>query len=201
MQGVLDWLGVLPPVALYLAIFVAAAVENFFPPAPSDVVVAFASFLAARTGGSPIPAFVAVLLGNVGGAITMYALGRRFGAGLIERRLGASKEAQRRIAEWYDRYGLAALFVSRFLPGLRAIVPPLAGALGVPVVGAIAAMSVASGIWYGIITVLAFRAGADWNALQATLARFGRGITIAAAGIVAIGVVVWLIRRRTNARR
>jgi membrane protein DedA with SNARE-associated domain len=201
MQGVLDWLGALPPVALYLAIFAAAAVENFFPPAPSDVVIAFASFLAARGGDTPIPALVAVLLGNVGGAAAMYALGRRYGAGLVERRFEGSKEAQRRVEEWYGRYGLGALFVSRFLPGLRAVVPPLAGALKIPAVGAIAAMGVASAIWYGIITALAFRAGSDWKALQATITRDGRWLSIAAAVIVAIALSVWFVRRRARARR
>lgn len=200
MQPVLDWLSALPPTALYLAIFAAASIENVFPPAPSDVVIAFAGFLAARGGHSAVPAFIAVLLGNLGGAIGMYVLGRRLGADWIHRRFSRNESAQRRLREWYARYGLAALFVSRFLPGVRAVVPPLAGALRVPATGAIVAMGLASSIWYGLITVLAFRAGNNWDALRATVTRYGTWLSIAAATLVAIVAVVWLVRRRRGAQ-
>jgi membrane protein DedA with SNARE-associated domain len=57
-------------------------------------------------------------------------------------------------------------------------------------------MAVASAIWYGIISYLAYRAGADWNGLTALLARSGRATGIVAVAIAAIGGAVWLLRRR-----
>lgn len=200
MQPVLDWLSALPPAALYLAIFAAASIENIFPPAPSDVVIAFAGFLAARGGHSATPAFIAVLLGNLSGAIAMYALGRRLGADWIHRRFRRDERAQRRLSDWYARYGLAALFVSRFLPGVRALVPPLAGALRVPPVGAILTMGIASSIWYGIITVLAFRAGNNWDVLRDTITRFGTWLSLGAVALVVIAIAVWLMKRRRGER-
>src|SRR5436190_18538516 len=126
MQGVLDWLSALPTVALYAAMFVAAAVENIFPPIPADTIVAFGSFLAARGQGTIIGAFLTVWVGNLTGAAMMYGAGRRYGAAQIEKRLlkdkGAAAEAKLR--ELYERYGIGALFLSRFVPGIRAIVPP-----------------------------------------------------------------------------
>ena len=55
--------------------------------------------------------------------------------------------------------------MSRFLPGVRAIVPPVAGALGVGPLRAAVAMGVPSGLWYGAITYAAFTAGGDFEAL------------------------------------
>src|SRR5438552_7448836 len=119
MQGVLDWLAGLPPVALYLMMFFAAGIENVFPPLPSDTVIAFGSFLAARGSGTVIGAFLATWIGNLGGASLMYGAGRRYGAQRVDKRLlgdeGASAES--RLHRLYDRYGMFALFFSRFIPG------------------------------------------------------------------------------------
>jgi membrane protein DedA with SNARE-associated domain len=198
MQGVLDWLAALPPVALYLSMAVAAAVENIFPPVPADTVVAFGSFLAARGEGTIIGAFLATLLGNMTGAAIMYAAGRRYGAEQIEKRLLKDKSAgaEAKLRALYDRYGLLALFLSRFLPVVRAIVPPFAGALKLPPVRSLLVMGAASGIWYGLIAYLAFTAGADWDVLQQSIKQYGLVAATIVVGLVIVGLLVWFRRRR-----
>jgi membrane protein DedA with SNARE-associated domain len=57
-------------------------------------------------------------------------------------------------------------------------------------------MGVASGIWYGLISYLAFRVGANWNVLQRTIVDYGRVATIIAIALVTTGAVVWYARRR-----
>ena len=198
MQGVLDWLAALPPLALYLSMAFAAAVENIFPPVPADTVVAFGSFLAARGDGTIIGAFLATLLGNMTGAAIMYAAGRRYGAEQIEKRLLKDKSAgaEARLRALYDRYGLLALFLSRFLPVVRAIVPPFAGALKLPPVRSLLVMGAASGIWYGLIAYLAFKAGADWEVLQRSIRQYGLVAASIALGLVVIGAIVWFAMRK-----
>lgn len=195
MRPILDWLAELPPLALYAALAVAAAVENFFPPFPADTVVAFGSFLAARGKGSAIGSFGATWLGNVGGAMAVYALGRRYGSAWLANRFGGAG-AEKRVRGMYGRYGFWALALSRFVPGVRAVVAPLAGALRVPPLRAALAIGGASAVWYGGITYLAFRVGADWEALQAAIGSAGRGVGIAAAAVAVTAVGVWAVRRR-----
>jgi len=176
-----------------------AAVENIFPPIPADVLVAFGGLLAARGGNSPWPAFLCVWLGNVTGAIGMYFMGRRLGSKWIERRFRLAKkgDAQARIVEWHQKYGAAALFASRFVPGLRAVVPPVAGALRIPVLGVALSIAAASGIWYGLITWLAFNTGANWEQLSATVKRYGTWTALGAGVILAIVVgILWRRRHR-----
>ena len=79
MQDVLAWLSGLPPLALYASLFVVSAAENVFPPLPADTVVAFGAFLASRGKATLVGAFLATWAGNVGGALLVYALGRRYG--------------------------------------------------------------------------------------------------------------------------
>jgi membrane protein DedA with SNARE-associated domain len=204
VEAFLDNLASMPVPALYAALAVVAALENVFPPVPADTVVAFGSFLAARGQGTALGVFLCTWSGNLAGAMLIYALGRRYGAERLERRLLGDRaaEAESRLRTLYGRYGLAALFVSRFLPGVRAIVPPLAGALRVPAIRAAVAMGAASAIWYGVISYLAFRLGADWDQLSGAVARYGRLSAIIGGAIVALAAAAWLVaRRRREVRR
>ncbi len=197
-EGLLAWLSSLPPGALLAAMAVLAAVENIFPPIPADVLVAFGGFLAARTGASPWPSFFAVWGGNMAGVMLMYGLGRRYGTARLERRykLDRSGTADARVLMWHQRYGTPAFFLSRFVPGVRAVVPPVAGALRIPFLGAMVAIAAASALWYGAITLVAFRAGNNWDRVVELIERLGLGTGAVAAGIVAAVGLWWYIRRR-----
>ncbi len=204
MEAFLDQLSAMPVPALYGALAVVAALENVFPPVPADTVVAFGSFLAARGQGTALGVFVATWAGNLGGAMLIYGVGRRYGAERLERRMLGDRaaEAESRLRALYGKYGLAALFLSRFLPGVRAIVPPLAGALRVPAIRAAVAMGAASAVWYGAISYLAFRIGADWDQLAGTVSRYGRVAAITGSVLAMLAIATWLLlRRRAEARR
>jgi membrane protein DedA with SNARE-associated domain len=198
VEAFLDRLASMPVPALYAALAIVAALENIFPPVPADTVVAFGSFLAARGQGTALGVFLTTWAGNVAGAMLIYGVGRRYGAGPLERRLLGERaaEAESRLIALYRKYGLMALFLSRFLPGVRAIVPPLAGALRVPALRAAVAMGAASAVWYGAISYLAFRIGADWDQLSGTVARYGRGAAIAGTALALVLIATWIVMRR-----
>jgi membrane protein DedA with SNARE-associated domain len=202
-SGLVQWLSGVPLGVLYLLMALFAAVENVFPPVPADTIVALGSWLAARGQGSPLWAFLATWVGNVAGASAMYFVGRRHGSGWMRRRFPAlaDERGERRLRELHGKYGTLSLLLSRFIPGVRALVPPFAGALRLPPVSSIAAIAIASGVWYGLVSYLAFRAGASWSALMATIARDGRLIALGAAIVVSAGALVWWLRARRRARR
>lgn len=203
MSGFIAWLSGLPTAVLYPVLAIVAAVENVFPPIPADTVVALGSWLAARGNGSVLLAFLFTWVGNVGGAAAMYYVGRVHGEGWMRKRFPklADERAEKRIEAMYGRYGMAALVVSRLVPGVRAVVPPFAGALKIPPVRAIGAMALASGIWYGIISYVAFHAGADWGHLSAVVKRSGTLIAAISAVLLAVGLLAWfLVRRRGTGR-
>ena len=183
-------------VALYLLMSVFAAVENVFPPVPADTVVALGSFLAARGRGSVVAAFLATWIGNVGSAMVMYTLGRRFGAAKLERRLLGDKAAgaEHRLGRMYGKYGVLALFASRFIPGVRALVPPFAGALRVPAARAGLAIASASAIWYGTVSYLGFTLGGNWQRVLDLITEYGRILAAVATALLLVGVVIWRIR-------
>ena len=201
LQSIFDWLLTLPPSTLLPVMALLAAAENVFPPIPADVLIALGSFIAARNNASPIPAFLTVLGGNVAGAMMMYAIGRRFGADWTERRfhLKHKESAESALASWYARYGLLSLAIGRFIPGIRAVVAPFAGALRAPIIGTVAAITLASGTWYGLVTWLAFRAGSNWDELAQTIGRMGRWSAVVAI-VLAAGIGLLWYRHRKRVR-
>ena len=196
----MGWLNNLHLGTLYVAIAGLSAFENFFPPFPSDAVVAFGSFLASRANGSAFTVLFLGWFGNVAGASVTYVLGRRYGGKAFLHRIEkyAGPTAEERIRKLYKKYGFAGLFVSRFLPGVRAIVPPFAGAMKLPAFGVILSIASASLVWFGVITFLAFRAGDNWDLLQQYLVRSGKvagGIAVGTVALV-IGILLWKRRGR-----
>jgi len=202
LQTLTGWLGDLPLGSLYVAIAALSAFENFFPPFPSDAVIAFGSFLADRAHGSPFTVFLLAWFGNVAGAGVTYTLGRRFGAKVFLRRIEryAGPDAEDRIKKLHKKYGFTGLFVSRFLPGVRAIVPPFAGAMRLPAFRVMLSVASASAVWFALITFLAFRAGDNWDLVQRYLVRSGKVAGAIAIAIVVLAVGIWLGKRHTRDR-
>lgn len=200
MQAWLEWLSALPAPLLYGAILIAAFAENLFPPLPADTVVALGAFVAAHNHGSVIGAWAATMLGNLAGAMCMFAIGKRLGLPwLSERfpRVFPPAATQRAAAQFRER-GLLGVAISRFFPGIRAVVPPVAGAIGIPPIRAAIAMTAASAAWYGMVCVLAYGAGENADALLARIAVQQKLFAALAAVLVLaiVAVVVW--RRRSQ---
>ncbi len=204
LDSISNWVATIPIGALYALLGFAAFVEGIFPPVPADLVVALGSFLAARRGAS-LPATAAcIVAGSVAGAMVVYAVVRKFGAGWLHARLKKAgiDNVEKRLEVMYSRYGMTALFVSRFLPIFRAVAPPMAGAMRVPPLRTTAVFLLASSIWYGAIAWIAFRVGDDWLVMQAALRHLSRRVgvvALVAAALFAI-IVIIVVRRRAAER-
>ena len=198
IELLINRLSEMPLPMLYLVIGVVSAIENIFPPFPSDVVVAFGAFLAARGAASAVSTFFICWIGNVCGAALTYYIGRRYGTGAFMHRLEkyGGKGAEDKLRALYAKYGFLALFVSRFLPGVRALVPPFAGAMKLPPVRTFLAIAAASGVWFVFITWLAFQAGENWETLYGDMVRSGKIAAYVAVVIVAIVAAIWYFRRK-----
>lgn len=198
IKDVLDHLTTIPVGLLYLILGSLSAIENVFPPLPTDLFVAFGSFIAARGHGNPWISFLFCFTGNMIGAGFTFFLGRRYGPGILTnprfQKMGGNKAGER-IARLYDKYGVAALFISRFLPGVRALVPPVAGALSLNPVTSCMSFGLASALWYAFVTVVAFRAGDNFDLLYGRIVKSGKIVSFGASALVLVAVAIWLIRR------
>jgi membrane protein DedA with SNARE-associated domain len=199
----MDWVAGIDLTTLYAVLALVSFIESIFPPAPADVVVAFGSFLAARRGADYTAVVASIVAGSTIGAMLIYIIARRYGAAWMHGQLRRLKliGAEEKLEAMYAHYGLAALFVSRFLPGLRAVVPPMAGAMRVSWLRTALVIAVASSVWYGIIAWVSFRVGTDWVDVKATMHVVGRRVgLIALLAAIAVAIVGWRLWKRHRAK-
>jgi membrane protein DedA with SNARE-associated domain len=184
----------LPEALIYLVIGAFAWLENVFPPVPADVVALFGGFLAGQGAANPWVTFLVVWLANVAGALLVYWIGRRYGERFFSTRPGRlilQPQQIERLDAFYRRHGNLVIFVSRFLPMFRAVVPAFAGMSGIGWVRAGVPMVVASGLWYGLVVYLGATAGENFDVIRAKLESAGRWIYVVALVLVAGVVFLW----------
>lgn len=204
MDRLAELLGGVSPATLYALLALIAFIEGIFPPMPADVVVALGSFLAARNGANLYLTIAVIVGGMSAGSAVVYWLARRFGAVWMHaqlKRFGVDN-AERQLEALYGRYGLGALFIGRFVPGLRMLVPPVAGMLRVPFITSMTLITLASIIWYGLIAALAFRVGSDWEMFRFAIERLLARVGLTAAAFLALASLIgWGVWRQRRFRR
>jgi membrane protein DedA with SNARE-associated domain len=202
VEQLLDWLAAAPAALVYLALGLAAALENIVPPIPADVVVLFGGVLAGQGVANVWLVFLAVWIANVAGALLVYLVGRRYGEAFFAGRWGRlllQPQQLQQLDAFYRRYGIRVIFVSRFLPMFRAVVPIFAGVSRLGFWRTALPMAAASALWYGTIVYLGAAAGRNWREILEALSAAGRWLWVAALG-VAVLVGWWWWRTRRNAR-
>ena len=180
-----------------------SAVENVLPPVPSDAAVALGALLSHRGVTTPLVVFLVTWIANLLGAAGVYYASRRYGRRLFATPTGRRLLAPRSLAiieREYLRLGTLGIFISRFLPGIRAVVPPFAGLIGLSTARTFVPMGLASAIWYGGITTLGAVIGAEWDRITALIASVNRTLGLVTAVVAAAGAVWWLLRVRRRRR-
>lgn len=193
----LEWLAGLPTFATYLILMLLSAVENVFPPVPADTAVALGAFLAQRGEVSAMLLGVLCWAANTSSCAATYFLGRVYGAPFFStgwRRKILPPEAMAALHEAYERHGVLGIFLSRFLPGVRAAVPPFAGVAGMPPVKALVPAAAASAIWYALLVFAGSALGLSWDAVKRLVEDANRLLSLAAA-TAAVLAALWLWRR------
>ncbi|WP_024286998.1 DedA family protein [Cellulomonas sp. KRMCY2] len=160
---------------VFVALYLFAMIDGFFPPIPSETVVIALASLAVSTGEPNFWVLGAVAAaGAFSGDQTAYSIGRRVPVRRI--RLFSGPRAQRSL-DWAERAlterGAAFIIAARYVPVGRVAVNMTAGTVGFPrprfsVLAAIAgiswsaysvALGIGAGIWLGEHPLLAVTVG------------------------------------------
>ncbi|HET7600811.1 MAG TPA: TerB family tellurite resistance protein [Gemmatimonadales bacterium] len=200
----LAWLATLPPAAVYAVLGLLAAVENVVPPVPADAAVLLGGFLSHRGVTSPLGVFAVVWVCNVTGALGVYWAARRYGRrffGSARGRRLLAPGAVRVIEREYLRFGALGIFFARFLPGIRAVVPPFAGIANLPVSRIALPVMLHSALWYGGVTLVGSFLGAEWERLVGLLGSVNRTLAWIGAALVLLVAVAMRVRRRRARER
>lgn len=191
---VLAYLTTLPPLLIYLILGLGAALENIVPPIPADTFVLGGAVLAAQGAADPVLVFLATWLFNVVTAVGVYAAARRYGRRFFNMPLARwlLREHQlEQIGGFYGRYGVPAIFMSRFLPAWRAMVPVFAGVSGMSAWKVVPPMAIASGLWYGVLVYLGAFMGRNLQAIVEMFDSISGVLLWVAVVLIALAGVWW----------
>jgi membrane protein DedA with SNARE-associated domain len=202
-EAFLAWVAALPGGAIYAVLIVLSALENIFPPVPADVAVVLGAFLARQgTVSAPLLGLLC-WLGNTASSAGIYVYARRHGRRFFESGWPSklmSAESMATLETAYARHGVYGIFLSRFLPGIRAAVTPFAGVAGMPPGRALVPSALASAIWYAFLVGAGWLAGESWPRARALLDQANRVLAIVTLVVLAIAAGwLWLRARRRRA--
>jgi membrane protein DedA with SNARE-associated domain len=193
----LDWVLRLPAGPTYLVLALLSSLENVFPPVPADVAVALGAFLAQRGEVMAWPLGALCWAANQASASAVYFFARAKGPAFFARGLGrrlVPPEALNALKQASERYGVLSVFLSRFLPGLRAAVLPFAGAMGLAPWRALVPAALASAVWYAFLVSAGVALGRSLQSVRKLVDDANRVLGLLALLAIA-AVAVWLWRR------
>ncbi|HEV3005358.1 MAG TPA: DedA family protein [Pirellulales bacterium] len=186
--------------ASYLGITVAIILTGMGLPVPEEILVIGAG-IASNTGDlEPLTALAACLVGAVAGDCVSYAIGYHFGRALLRDRHWFSRlltiEREQKVEKLFQKHGLKAFLVARFMIGIRSPMYMTAGILRISfrwfvLVDAISAAIVVS-LFFGLSFIFAAGFKHLWEKLHGVEVAVSFGVIPVAVGVG----IYWYLRRR-----
>ncbi|MBN2289286.1 MAG: DedA family protein [Candidatus Glassbacteria bacterium] len=182
---------VLPPWLLYLLLAVAAAVENLFPPFPGDTTIVFGAYLAGLGALRVLPVYLWTVAGNLASNLLIYYLGLSQGRDFIRKHPRMfHQELIPRMTLLYRRWGVGVIFISRFLVGMRTIVPLFAGVSRFRLRRFLLPIVVSILIQHALLVYLGHAVGRNWNEIKQFLGEVNLGLGFVALALLVV-VIFW----------
>ena len=148
----------------YLGVFALMALENIFPPIPSEMIMPFAGFVVARGDLNLVGVLLAGTAGSVAGALPWYYAAKVYGCERLKRIAGGSHarwltvtpEDIDQALESFRKHGRKAVLFGRLIPAVRTLISVPAG-LGKMSLGQfLLYSSIGSLAWTGLLTAAGF---------------------------------------------
>jgi membrane protein DedA with SNARE-associated domain len=185
----------------YTGVFGLMVLESSSFPIPSEVILPFAGFLISQPNSNSnfwLTVFVATAAALVGSLVDYY-IGLKGIEVLTKRRILGRvllSEDQLKVAgRWFHKYGSAAIFLARLVPGLRTIISFPAGAAKMPIVKFLVYTTAGCVIWNALLIYIGYYLGTNWTQVAGVLHYVLIGFVLAFAGSAAVYMVY---RRRTR---
>ena len=155
----------------YLAIILLIAVENIFPPIPSEVILTLGGFLVSGTKLTLIGVILTSTLGSIIGAIILFSISRNLTLPRLEKLLetklfkllGFKKDDAQKAIDWFDKHGISAIFYGRCIPVVRSLISIPAGIAHVGWTKFLVLTTLGSLVWNSVLVGLGHYMGKNWQ--------------------------------------
>lgn len=170
----------------YLGILLLIAIENIFPPIPSEVILGFGGFMTTYTKLNIIGIIIFATLGSVIGAIILYLIGKilnrerlaKIVRGKIGKILFLKEEDIEKAYGWFDKRGYKTVFFCRFVPIVRSLISIPAGMSEMKMPKFLAYTTVGSLIWNTVLVCIGATLGDNWEKLVLVMDEYSNIVLI-----------------------
>ncbi|MEE1753304.1 DedA family protein [Streptomyces sp. SP18CS02] len=184
---------------------IAIALENLFPPLPSEVILPLAGFASATGRMNLIAALLWTTAGSVVGALALYGVGALLGRDRtvsLAARLPLVKVSDiERTEAWFGRHGTKAVFFGRMVPIFRSLISVPAGVERMRLPVFLALTTLGSAIWNTVFVLAGYLLGDNWEDVTRYVSMYSKAVLVVAVGAVLVFVAVRLFRPGSGARR
>ncbi|WP_428986194.1 DedA family protein [Streptomyces pyxinae] len=183
----------------------AIALENLFPPVPSEVVLPMAGFASANGSMSLLAALLWTTAGSVAGALALYGVGALLGRErtiAVARRIPLVKVSDiERTEAWFARHGTKAVFFGRMVPVFRSLISVPAGVERMPLPVFLGLTTLGSAIWNTVFVLAGYALGDNWEQVSGYVSLYSKAVLAVAVGAVLVFIGVRVFRPGRGARR
>ncbi|MBT3072561.1 DedA family protein [Streptomyces bacillaris] len=182
----------------------AIALENLFPPLPSEIILPLTGFAVAQGVLSLVSALFWTTLGSVVGAVALYGLGAVFGRERMHAlwaKLPLVKASDLvRTEEWFARHGTKAVLLGRMVPVFRSLISVPAGVERMPLPVFVALTTAGSLVWNTVLVLAGYWLGDSWDVVGTYVGIMSK-VVLGAAVLAVTWYVVTRLRGRKGSRR
>ncbi len=172
----------------------AIALENLFPPLPSEVILPLTGFAAGQGVITLFSALFWTTLGSVVGAAALYGIGVAFGRERMHAlwaRLPLVKASDlERTEAWFARHGTKAVLLGRMVPIFRSLISVPAGVERMPLPTFLALTTLGSLVWNSVLVLAGYWLGDQWDTVGTYVGVLSKVVLVLALAAVAAYVIV-----------
>jgi len=189
----------------YIGIALLIALENIFPPIPSEVILTFGGFMTTSSKMTAWGVIIASTVGSLLGAIILYFIGRLFTTEKMENLLNGrwgqilhlKKSNINRAGIWFKRYEKWAVFFCRCIPVVRSLISIPAGIAKMSMWLFILLTIAGSIVWNTALVYLGVALGSSWGIIIGYMDSYTI-ITMIILGLLLLVLVIIYLKKRSR---
>lgn len=190
----------------YFEVFLLIAIENIFPPIPSEVILLFGGFMTTYTKLNIIFMIISSTLGSLIGAIVLYYIGKIFNkerlkkiiSGKIGKILRLKNSDIDKADKWFDTKGNKTVFFCRFIPIVRSLISIPAGMSEMPIIKFLTYTIFGSLIWNTVLIITGKMVGNNWTKILTIFDTYSHIVLIIFIIIFIILITIFYKKRKKN---
>lgn len=178
------------------------ALENVFPPIPSEIVLPFAGFVAGRGDAWVVGMIIAATVGSVVGAWILYGVAAAIGPARLRvlvirhgKWVRITTEDLDRSESWFDHHANRAVLMCRCVPLIRSLISIPAGFRRMNLAKFTLYTLIGSAIWNTLLVGAGYLVGDNWRVIENYVGYLQYAVILAI--VLAAAYFVWtrFIRR------